>query len=133
MHYYETTGALTHKLWDRLVFNKAKEFVGGNVRLMATGSAPIATDVLKFLRVCFCCPIVEGYGQTENCAAAFFTSPGDPTVGHVGGPLPCVEYMLEDIPDMNYLSTDVDEEGNLAPRGEICVRGASVFKGYYKN
>jgi len=53
MHHYEKSGALTHRLWDRLVFNKAKEFVGGNVRLMATGSAPIAEDVLKFLRICF--------------------------------------------------------------------------------
>ena len=66
IHYYETTGALTHNLWDKLVFSSVKDSVGGNVRLMLTGSAPISPDVLKFLRICFCCPIIEGYGQTEN-------------------------------------------------------------------
>jgi long-subunit acyl-CoA synthetase (AMP-forming) len=40
---------------------------------------------------------------------------------------------LADIPEMNYTSEDVDEEGNRTPRGEIWVRGAGVFKGYYKD
>jgi long-chain acyl-CoA synthetase len=39
---------------------------------------------------------------------------------------------LKDLPDMNYLSTDVDENGNLAPRGEICVKGYGAIPGYYK-
>jgi long-chain acyl-CoA synthetase len=100
---------------------------------MVSGSAPISAEVLRFLRVAFGCPIIEGYGQTENCAAAFMTYPEDKEIGHCGGPLPCIDYKLVDVPEMQYLSTDLDEIGNSAPRGEICVRGLNVFKGYYKN
>ena len=39
-----------------------KDNLGGRVRLMVTGSAPITEEVLKFLKIAFGCPIVEGYG-----------------------------------------------------------------------
>ena len=42
-----------------------------------------------------------------------------------------LEVKLVDIPEMNYLSTDKDEQGNLAPRGQIWARGPGVFPGYY--
>lgn len=40
--------------------------------------------------------------------------------------------MLEDVPDMKYVSTDLDKNGVNCPRGEILVRGACVIPGYYK-
>lgn len=52
----------THAVYDKLVFNKFKAILGGRVRVMITGSAPIAKEVLNFLKIAFCCQIHEGYG-----------------------------------------------------------------------
>mmetsp|Transcript_19948 Transcript_19948/g.19984 ORF Transcript_19948/g.19984 Transcript_19948/m.19984 type:complete len:332 (-) Transcript_19948:29-1024(-) len=132
MSSYHTDGSVTNRFWDTLVFNKIRNNLGGRVRFMLTGSAPISGEVLSFLRVAFACPIVEGYGQTESCAGSMVTRPTDNECGHVGGPLPSLEVKLVDVPDMKYLSTDTDETGTSAPRGEICIRGLTVFKGYYR-
>ena len=61
-------GELKHWLWDRLVFKQIQEKLGGRVRAMLSGSAPIAKEVMEFLRVCFGCEVYEGYGQTETSA-----------------------------------------------------------------
>lgn len=124
---YRATGQVTHCLYDRIVFKKFKAVIGGNVRFMITGSAPIASDVLDFLKVAFCCPIIEGYGMTETSAGSVTTTFGDPLSGHVGGPLANVKIRLRDIPEMGYLSTD------KPPKGEICMWGPSIMKGYFKN
>ena len=42
VHYLRINGAFTHKLYDRLVFNKIRNLLGGNVRYIAVGSAPIS-------------------------------------------------------------------------------------------
>jgi long-chain acyl-CoA synthetase len=55
-------GIFTHALWDRLVFNKVRDALGGNVRYAVVGGAPISGEVLTFLRAVLCCPIQEGYG-----------------------------------------------------------------------
>ncbi|OMJ75611.1 hypothetical protein SteCoe_25201 [Stentor coeruleus] len=130
---FNETGKLTNKFWDALVFNKVKAVLGGRVRLMVTGSAPIAAEVINFLKIVFSCPIVEGYGQTETCAGSFVTSNLDGESGMVGGAVTTIECRLMEVPDMNYLSTDVDDQGRPAPRGEVCIRGDPIFKSYYKN
>ena len=81
------------------------------MRLMLTASAPIDKDVLDFLKVCFCCPILEGYGQTESAAPVCITWAQDPTGGHVGGPYRTCEVKLVDVPEMKYTSDDKDESG----------------------
>ncbi|XP_038614060.1 long-chain-fatty-acid--CoA ligase 5 [Tachyglossus aculeatus] len=112
-------------IWDKLIFNKVQETLGGNVRIMVTGAAPISSPVLVFFRAALGCPVFEAYGQTECTAGCTFSSPGDWTTGHVGAPLGCNDVKLEDVVDMNYFSVNGE--------GEICIKGTNVFKGYLKD
>ena len=123
----KSTGTVEHCCYDKVIFSAFKAFLGGNVRIMITGSAPISSDVLDFLKVCFCCPIAEGYGMTETSAGSFTTMLGDPLSGHVGGPLANVKVRLRDIPEMGYYGSA------NPPKGEICLWGSSIMKGYFKN
>jgi long-chain acyl-CoA synthetase len=121
-------GTVYHWLWDRLVFGNVRARLGGRVKYLITGSAPIAREVIDFLRICLSADVYEGYGQTETSAGLSITTSGDTQSGHVGVPMPCCEVKLLDVPSMNYFSTDTPN-----PRGEVLVRGHQVFKEYYKN
>jgi long-chain acyl-CoA synthetase len=123
----------TSRVFDALVFNKIRNAFGGNLRFMTTAAAPIAGNRLSLLKISMSCPIAEVYGQTESCGASFMTHTLDAKTGHVGGISPAAEFKLVDIPEMNYTSKDVDENGILRPRGEICLRGPMIFRGYYKD
>ena len=114
-------------LWEKLVFSKLREKLGGRVRYMSTGSAPISAEVMEFLRVCFGGVVFEGYGMTESACVISKTHESDFTCGHVGAPVQCCEIKLHSIAEMNYTTAD-----KPYPRGEVCVRGPSVFLGYYK-
>uniref|UniRef100_A0A8D0ABC0 Arachidonate--CoA ligase n=1 Tax=Sander lucioperca TaxID=283035 RepID=A0A8D0ABC0_SANLU len=115
-----------NSVWDKLIFHKVQESLGGRVRVMVTGAAPISPSVLNFLRASLGCQVIfEAYGQTECTAGCTFTMPGDSTSGHVGVPLPCNVVKLVDVEDMNYFASN-DE-------GEVCIKGRNVFKGYLKD
>lgn len=121
------TGIFTDGCYDKLVFKKVKLLMGGNVRMMLTGSAPISAEVLDFLKIAFCCNVYEGYGMTETSAGSVLTKYLDPKTGHVGGPVANVKIRLRDIPEMNYFHTD------NPPKGEVCFWGPSIMRGYFKN
>nr|GEW70272.1 long chain acyl-CoA synthetase 4-like [Tanacetum cinerariifolium] len=71
--------------------------------------------------------VKEGYGLTETCAGAFVAQPNELSMsGTVGPPLPNVDVCLMSVPDMGY------DALARTPRGEILLRGSSVFSGYYK-
>ena len=82
----EKSGKCTHSVYDRIFFAKTKDALGGRVRLMISGSAPLLPEVQNFLKVCMCAPLIEGYGQTESTGAMTITDADDPVVRHVGGP-----------------------------------------------
>lgn len=71
-----------NKLFFKIAF-------GGNLRLMVVGSAPLAGNVLSFIRCALGCLVVEGYGQTECTAPITCTVQGDHNVEHVGPPVSC--------------------------------------------
>lgn len=125
----ESTGIDTHPLWDRLVFKKVRQLLGGEIKLIASGSAPLNPRVFNFLRIVFSCIVIEGFGATETCATCLRLAPGDPTgAGRVGFPPACCEAKLIDVPSMGY---SVDDKPY--PRGELLIRGDNTFSRYHKS
>ncbi|KAG2499949.1 hypothetical protein HYH03_002234 [Edaphochlamys debaryana] len=111
---------------DLLVFKGVKAKLGGRVRVLVSGSAPLSTQMEAFMRVVVGAPFVQGYGLTETCAASFIASPDNFShLGTVGAPMPATELRLEEVPELGY-SPAADP-----PRGEVCIRGPAMFSGYY--
>ncbi|KAK6937241.1 AMP-dependent synthetase/ligase [Dillenia turbinata] len=115
-------------LADLLAFRKVKARLGGRVRLMVSGGAPLSSEIEEFLRVTCCAFVTQGYGLTETCGMTTLGYPDEMSmIGTVGPPSVYTELRLEEVPEMGY-----DPFGN-PPCGEICVRGKTVFAGYHKN
>jgi long-chain acyl-CoA synthetase len=49
--YLVISGNNASPIWDKLVFNKIREKLGGRVRFMASGASPLSPDVMDFLRM----------------------------------------------------------------------------------
>ncbi|GBF95915.1 hypothetical protein Rsub_08038, partial [Raphidocelis subcapitata] len=114
-------------LFDRLVFGKVKARLGGRVRLIVSGGAPLAPHVEEFLRVAMCAPVAQGYGLTECCAgAAIAVADKWDQFATNGPPLPVVEIRFASVPEMGYDATGPN------PVGEVLLRGPCMFDGYYK-
>ena len=116
-----------------------------DVHLTISGSAPLSTEVLDFLRAVLGNIVVEGYGATETAGATglqvgwdyssgmSFTRPCHP-LGNIGGPLPCCDFKVVDVPEMNYFAVDKHHyDIPCIARGELCVRGYNICPEYLDN
>ncbi|XP_052136113.1 long chain acyl-CoA synthetase 9, chloroplastic-like [Oryza glaberrima] len=119
---------LEKHLWDMLVFQKVRAILGGRIRFILSGGAPLSGDTQRFINICLGAPIGQGYGLTETCAGGTFSEYDDNSVGRVGAPLPCSYIKLIDWAEGGYLTND-----SPMPRGEIVIGGPNVTKGYFKN
>ncbi|KAM7379273.1 hypothetical protein PAMP_004838 [Pampus punctatissimus] len=115
-------------LCDSLVFKRVRLLLGGNTRVLLSGGAPLSAATQRFMNICLCCPVGQGYGLTETCGAGTISEAWDYSTGRVGAPLVCSEIMLKDWEEGGYYGTDKPN-----PRGEILIGGPNVTMGYYKN
>ncbi len=98
-------------IFDRAVYSKIRDRVGGRMKHFISGGAPLAPDMGGlFLGVGL--EVLEGYGLTETSPVIAVNLPFRPRLGTVGPPLPGVEV-------------------KIAEDGEILARGASIMKGYW--
>jgi long-chain acyl-CoA synthetase len=98
-------------LADKLVFSKIKALTGGRIRLFVSGSAALNKDVARWFDAAGL-PIIEGYGLTENTAAACIVRPDDMAFGTVGQPFPGTQVRIAD-------------------DGEVLIKGPHVMAGYW--
>ncbi|XP_028650241.1 long-chain-fatty-acid--CoA ligase 3a [Erpetoichthys calabaricus] len=115
-------------LCDSFVFRKVRSLLGGKTRILLSGGAPLSAATQRFMNICFCCPVGQGYGLTETCGAATISDMWDYSTGRVGAPLVCCEIKLKNWEEGGYYCMDKPN-----PRGEILIGGPNVTMGYYKN
>jgi long-chain acyl-CoA synthetase len=111
---------LQHAVANALVYSKVRARMGGRVRFMISGAAPLARDLGEFFHAVRL-PVYEGYGLTETSPVIAVNYPGHVKLGTVGPVIPGVEVKLGE---------DIAAEDDGAGR-EILVRGPNVTPGYY--
>jgi long-chain acyl-CoA synthetase len=104
---------LQHTIFDKLVYSKLRAAMGGNVRYAASGGAALGERLGHFYNGIGIL-ILEGYGMTENTAAATLNSPHAFRIGSVGKPI-------------------AGSSVRIAEDGEVLLKGGHVFQGYFKN
>ena len=93
------------------VFKKIRKALGGNIKVIISGGAPLSASLNRFLHACKM-PVFEGYGLTETFAAVTINRMDDFRIGTIGKPIP-------------------DVEVKFAEDKELLIKGDVVFPGYW--
>lgn len=102
---------LKHKVADALVYSKLREALGGRVRALVSGGAPLAPELARFFYGAGM-PIYQGYGLTESSPVISCNTPRANRLGSVGKPISGVNV-------------------RIAEDGEILASGPNIMRGYY--
>jgi long-chain acyl-CoA synthetase len=103
--------SIQNALATKLVFGKIQAVLGGRIRFLVSGGAPLSKDIAEFFHAAGIL-ILEGWGLTETTAGTCVNRPEKYAFGSVGPAVPGIELKIAD-------------------DGEILVRGGSVMKEYY--
>ena len=102
-----------HALFDRLVYVKLRDRLGGQVKYAVSGGAPLGERLGHFFRG-IGLVVLEGYGLTETTAPSTVNVPSRVKIGTVGKPIPGCGVRVED-------------------DGEICLSGVNILRGYFND
>ncbi|PMR59471.1 long-chain fatty acid--CoA ligase [Verrucosispora sp. ts21] len=100
-----------YALAEKLVFSKLQARLGGRIRVLVSGAAPLSPEIATFFAAANL-PISEGYGLTESSAGNFVNPPDGLRIGTVGKA-------------MGDLECRIDSDG------EILIKGRPVMRGYH--
>jgi long-chain acyl-CoA synthetase len=100
-----------HKIADTLVYSKLRAALGGRMRALVSGGAPLASELALFFYGAGL-PIYQGYGLTESSPVISCNAPSANRIGSVGKPIPGVSV-------------------RIAEDGEILASGPNIMRGYY--
>jgi len=105
---------LQRKFYDKLIYAKWREALGGNMRAVVSGGAAIQPRLARVFNAAGI-PVLEGYGMTETAPVISCNTfePGQRKIGTVGIPL-------------------ANMKVKISEKGEILVKGDNVMLGYYK-
>jgi len=104
---------IQHTVFDKLVYGKLRNALGGRVQFAVSGGAPLGARLGHFFRGIGII-ILEGYGLTETAAGSNLNRPKALKIGTVGQPIP---------------GTSI----RIAEDGEVLMKGPIVFRGYQNN
>lgn len=114
-------------IMDRLIFRSIRLLVGGRVRAILSGGAPLSPHTHSYLRSVLGVHLLQGYGLTETTACGAIMSVEENSTGRVGPPVQGVHIRLVNWEEGNYRVTDKPR-----PRGEIYIGGPNVAQGYFR-
>ena len=110
-------------LLNALIFKKISNALGGKLRVLYCGGAPLSNDIYHFFRLVMCPTTITGYGLTESCGNGIQSNNMDPQMSPQDG----FVIKLQSWKEGSYLVNDKNQPG-----GEILLSSRTVAKGYYK-
>ncbi|CAB4065677.1 ACSL [Lepeophtheirus salmonis] len=114
-------------IMNALIFRPMRAIVGGKVRVIVSGGAPLSHNIHDYVSCALDIPIHQGYGLTESCAGGSVMHREELSTGRVGPPGQGVLIRLINWEDGGYRVTDKPR-----PRGEIVIGGPNIAHGGLK-